>query len=701
MSCFDDELILTEVEANDLGYTDVFGVGKTLNMVPFDPTAFTKLDTPSFATEGGFDSSLVQLVFTFDLLKHMEEAEPLFFKDCYSLDDRVAKATTRLSYLKLAVTSSDYDRVVLLNTNTMKDYGSKTGITLTENFVGFIQPNGYLNVVMLSKLPATGGKASLSGDIKLSIKFKSNVNEDGIMRTFRFDGVKQPSWVRVQEVVYPMTAPVSNENFSLNGGKHLYDRGQSYGKRYITLKLAVVAKTPDLLREKFFDLADWFDTGYTAPLKFSDAPDITWFVKMDGETDVTEALNVGKFNITFLCMEKDGIGNEVVDDFEVDYEDRLINVVNEGTAETFPKVKLTIEEDTSFLDIVGSGVSENISLGQHEATGITEGEFDPTPLIATYNMVDNEGWKRMSESQFPKTAESWDYYRTDGVMIFNKGYAMMNGWHYGVPPQGNKDGWRCDGNYQTLNKSLTDFRIEISPEIAGVNPPDPANFADIILYDQNGKPFARIQFGRRSDYKLFDVYLEPIGADGTEIKNSRIWLWNSEKWDNWFDFTGKIIVERRQNKWRLTVGNSIRKFYFPGKAEDSTFDFGEAMLKNVISSPWQDLPRETWNAKLTQVGFILKNYQDRYRVPFFTVRKIKIWEYLTPPQEDTRKVLSFKAGDEVVVDFNKAQVWLNGKLEPSLVHPSTDWFSLKKGNNVLGFNNVKAKVKVVRNERFK
>ncbi|MFH5917419.1 phage distal tail protein, partial [Clostridium perfringens] len=62
------------------------------------------------------------------------------------------------------------------------------------------------------------------------------------------------------------------------------------------------------------------------------------------------------------------------------------------------------------------------------------------------------------------------------------------------------------------------------------------------------------------------------------------------------------------------------------------------------------------------------------------------------PANSPQITRSFKKDDELIVDFTKGQVWLNGTIAPSYVQPSTDWFSLKPGKNTLGISGVKGKV---------
>lgn len=692
MTCFNADVNFTEFEANSIPYYKAWGFGKAIGYSSFSEEDYTELSgAPTFTVPENFYGSSANITFTFDAVGFIETQNPAMFKDCYTFDDKVDKLTNRLTYLKATVTSANAKETVLINQRMDGHYFAVGNLLKDKNFDGFVQPNGYINVAILSE--ATDTPATVSGTVKLDLRFLHDPVEDADRRTFRYNGVKQPSWVRVQKVTYPMVAPVDNQFFSVNQGKRKYDMGQQYGERYIALSLVVVAGTQDDVRQRIFELADLFDTRKETEMKFSDEPEVTWFVKLDGEASITEELNSAKLSVSFLCMRAYGQGKENVQTFEVTETDNIVNMLNGSTAETFPRIKLTMHEDADFFDIVGAGDSANISLGRKVPEQVVVTPFDPQPQVGKWAFTASENWNRFSDDMFPQGMEKWQFTRTNGQLVANVGTASMKNWNYGT------DGdWRGDGIYQNLPRALTDFRIELSPAILGGLHNDVSNFSDIVLYDQNAKPFARLQFGARHYANLIDCYLIANNGSSDEgLQNGGFSILSNK--GNWNNFQGKVILERRANKWRITMGQYIDRRYSP--APESIFDFGEAMLKDIKSTPWFELPRSTWDKKLSRVGLIMKNFRVRKRVPHFTLRRLVIWEYKTPPVAQETKVISFKQNDEVVVDFDRAQVWLNGKIEPSLVHPSTDWFSFDKGWNTIGFNNLNATAEIVYYDQFK
>ena len=79
-----------------------------------------------------------------------------------------------------------------------------------------------------------------------------------------------------------------------------------------------------------------------------------------------------------------------------------------------------------------------------------------------------------------------------------------------------------------------------------------------------------------------------------------------------------------------------------------------------------------------------------------------MWEDLTDDSsQPSEEAIVFNEGDQVVIDSEKGQTYLNGVLTPKLLDPMTDWFPVEKGENIIGVNNFQGDLTVVYNERFK
>lgn len=696
MPCQSNQPKYTEFTVSGVVPTSYWGLGNGLEYTPMNAEDFTQI-TPSggnatWTVIEGREGSAPQISPLFDAVGAIEATNPEFFGDCYVFSDKVDKLNNRLTSLKLTQTSSQspVNGRFVNAVPELPDFSATlaTGefLQVRENVRGFVQPNGFINTAIVGAVD--DGLGTLTTSVSLELKFMHDPIEDANPRFFRYAGKKQPSYVKVTGVSYPMLPSITNNTDTANSGKSLYQYGESYGKRFIGVDFVIIADNENDLRSKVYEFADFLHTGNEEEIKFIDDPERFWRVRVDGNTDIASKLQVGRGTINFLCMETTAVGefNEVTNDVGGD-NPITVTYENTGTAESFPIMTLKFERDADFIDIVGAEGSGNITLGSNKiVTGGTP--FNPNPNVAYWWFNNNEVWTQMTD--FPQGMEKQPFYKTTGIAIPNMGQASMKGWHYGIKTTDSE--WRGSGISNMLSRSLTDFRVEANVAAMGKIHADISNFINIILLDQNGKHFARGQFGARWHRNILDGYMASTATESAQFPTTIADV-------KWRDFQGKVIIERIANKWRMTIGSFKTRFYYP--YPESNFGYGTSMLKDVMSTPWMDLPRDTWDKKLGGVGVVFQNYNQRVRLPHLSVRRLTVWEHLQPPETGNIQIIKFKAGDELVIDFPNGQVWLNGNLTPSLVDPSTDWFALQKGFNVLGFNNFEGKVTTTWNNRYK
>lgn len=690
MNCIED-LILDETSVTGVIPELNYGSGKSLGYIIYSEEDFEKLAGTSYTVPEGFEGSAAQITSMFNIVEAVESAVPTFFNDCYVFSDRILKLEERLKKLSFTSKESTYPLKVVVQNDGVVDFEAGLGnaslkVEIKDNFKGFIQPNGYINYSVIGTV--SQGLATLNAVNRMDFTVLHNTNEDSAKRVFRYANKKQPSNIRVNRVNYSLLPDIQNNLVSGNKGRSYFHFGTSMGMRSISMDVTLIAESAESLRNELEEFADWIDTRNEEDLKFSDAPDRVWKVRYSGVSDVSENLKVGRFNLNFQCIEPYSYGELVNFSHDITESERFIDFNYEGKADSFPMMKLNFTEDSDFIDIVPNDGHGNISLGSR-LQPVEAPPFNPTPLVGRWAFTEEEKWKPLSA--FPQDMEGRKFYKTTGIFKAWQGTGYMFRWNYGIFTEDNA--WRGDGAYQNFNHNLNDFRAELSVAALGKIPGNISNFGDLVFLDQNGQIFARAQFGMRQFNYNFEAYLTSTGFS----KNSgTTTLKGTSAWNN---FQGKIIVERVNNRWRISAGQYIDRRYAP--APESSFDMGESMLRDIQTSAWMELPRETWGKTISGVGIILKNFNDRMRLEHFTVRRLKVWEYLPEPQETVNTIIKFKAGDECLVDFQKGQIWLNGSLQPSLLDPSSDWFSLTKGRNIIGFNNFVGKATLIYNNMYK
>lgn len=664
------------------------------------------LERPIATTEEYMFSSMVQITHAYDIYGYVESNFPEFFGDCYTFDDRIRKINERIKGFSLTATPIDADefpvgsREVLASaeaTNPDRDYHIKTELGQTiemeiNNSKGhFIHPNGYIYVGFARKTPSDR-ESSMALDSSLSFSFKMDRQYDSLPRVFRYNYQKQPWFLFVRNINRSVLAPKVNSLTPINGGTRRYNFGASEDARYISMDCFIKAPAEEDMPKLMEELADFLDVGETV-IQFSDNKERYYKVILDGSTDLSQTLHVGTVTLTFVLLENTAIGKEVVERFDIDSMEGsvpFIEMENEGTGETYPTYQLTFEEPSGFVDLVGTGTSANISIGRRPEDMLDETSFNlrPRVLYSKFEPANSAGWTRLTSGDLPNIEGSTP--KIQGDTIWTNNMAYQNNWNYGADTGNN---WHGHGIKANLSKNVLNFNLEAAIVATGRPVKNGLNAMFIIFYDDTGKPITYAKLGSRPQEGNIDSYL----AYASDWKKRRA-LYNGVKWG---DFWGKLSVYRKNNRWRITAGQYVDRRYSP--APEASFNFGQGMLKSVLDSGWIDFPADIMNKKISSVGIFFGQYAQRPKLGHLSIRRLQVWENLEGSTEAPPAGIPiiFNAGDQVVIDSSKAQVSLNGELNPSLVDPMTDWFSLAKGENYIGVNNFKGKLNVIYNERFK
>lgn len=664
------------------------------------------LERPISTTEEYMFGSMVQITHAYDVYGYVESNFPEFFGDCYTFDDRIRKINERIKEFNLVATPIETDefpigsREVLASAearNPDRDYLIKTELdqtiemTINNSKGHFIHSNGYIYVGFARKTPSDR-ESSMALDSSLSFSFLMDRQYDSLPRVFRYNYQKQPWFLFVRNINRSVLAPKVNSLTPINGGTRRYNFGATEDARYISMDCFIKAPAEEDMPKLMEELADFLDVGETV-IQFSDNKDRYYKVMLDGSTDLSQTLHVGTLTLTFVLLENTAIGKEVVESFDIDSmagSVPFIEMENEGTGETYPTYQLTFEEPSGFVDLVGTGTSANISIGRRPEDMLDETSFNlrPRVLYSKFEPANSAGWTRLTSGDLPNIEGSTP--KIQGDTIWTNNMAYQNNWNYGADTGNN---WHGHGIKANLSKNVLNFNLEAAIVATGRPVKNGLNAMFIIFYDDTGKPITYAKLGSRPQEGNIDSYL----AYASDWKKRRA-LYNGVKWG---DFWGKLSVYRKNNRWRITAGQYVDRRYSP--APEASFNFGQGMLKSVLDSGWIDFPADIMNKKISSVGIFFGQYAQRPKLGHLSIRRLQVWENLEGSTEAPPAGIPiiFNAGDQVVIDSSKAQVSLNGELNPSLVDPMTDWFSLAKGENYIGVNNFKGKLNVIYNERFK
>lgn len=664
------------------------------------------LERPISTTEEYMFGSMVQVTHAYDVYGYVESNYPEFFGDCYTFDDRIRKINERIKEFNLVATPIDTDEVPLGSREVLasaearnpdRDYLIKTELdqtvemTINNSKGHFIHSNGYIYVGFARKTPSDR-ESSMALDSSLSFSFLMDRQYDSLPRVFRYNYQKQPWFLFVRNINRSVLAPKVNSLTPINGGTRRYNFGASEDARYISMDCFIKAPAEEDMPKLMEELADFLDVGETV-IQFSDNKDRYYKVMLDGSTDLSQTLHVGTLTLTFVMLENTAVGKQVVETVEIDSTEGsvpFIELNNMGTADAYPTYQLTFDEPAGYVDLVGTDTSANVSIGRRpkDTNDETKVDLRPRKFYSKFTTTDGAGWMNMNDTQLPNFEGVSA--KLQGSVQRANGIGNQDKWNYGDT---NHKGHHGAGIIANLQKNVDDFYLEASVVATGKPVKNSLNAIFVVFYDENNSPIAYMKVGSRPQEGNLDCYVA-YASDWTKRRT----LYNGTKWK---DFWGKVSVQRRDNRWRLVVGQYSNRKTNP--APESVFNYGQGMLKDTMDTGWFDLPSESWGKKFARVGVFFSQYHNRPKLGHLSLRRLIVWEnlenYRENPIEGTP--IMFHEGDTVVIDSNKAQTYLNGELTPALVDPMTDWFPITKGDNYIGVNNFKGKIDIVYNERFK
>lgn len=681
-----------------------WGIGDALGWIPYNVDSMTDL-TPASGTTYVQSQQIpengIQITLGFDVMGAIAREFPEFFQDCYIEADKIAKVRERTREYLFSVTANHNVEVYLESEDTQlarKSTGSQGTFTWTisseKPLDDYTFDNGwvYLSVVV----PAATSLADLNLLATVTPKFLFDPVYDTKPRTFRYNGLKQPYYLFVRDINRSVLPAVNNLLTAYDRGKRNFNYGKTYGDRVISMNCFIKANKEEDIPYLIEDLANYLDIGETT-IRFADAKDRSWKVVFEGASEINQSLNVGDFTLNFRCIEVTSYGDEVTGQVTMDTDEgTFFQIFNDGTAETHPVMKITFEEDSPLVNIVGMGESENITLGYDSSEGTGTGtNFDPMPWQFSELYDNMNALKQMDNNTTPGFLLYQDFIRNT-TLESTYGTLMLKNNKFPKVDR-NKVGykWYGGGVTRVNPKALNDFALEVAFSTQG----NPQYWTDhhmyIILYDDQMIPFANVAFGYVAKQKKIRFHIATMGSSTQdEVRISPGWGGKE-----WYNFTGKIIIERKDNRWRLQAGQFKSRKRSPMIGSD--LQYGSSMMKNVRSTGFRSLPQETWNRKFAAYGILYANIDNRPQINRWAVHHTKCWEILQKPANSPQITRSFKKDDELIVDFTKGQVWLNGTIAPSYVQPSTDWFSLKPGKNTLGISGVKGKVEYEYTNRYK
>lgn len=475
------------------------------------------------------------------------------------------------------------------------------------------------------------------------------------------DGKRIPDFVKVNSIEYSILPEITNNLLKIRGRNGYYNYGQDYGNRVFTVHITIIADKINGVMSATRQLASWLNHKEPVNLIFDDEPDKYYIVLPDGDTNITETVNIGQGTIEFTCLDPFAYGETKFFQITPTSDEPFYFEVG-GTAETFPEIELTLKEDIGSIGLISD--ADAVLIG--EPIDVEDTPKNASPTIWRDDMQNVALWSN---------GYTVDGGTVTGDMESTNGYGVrQKSGDYGT----NANGWHGSAKVRSLPEPIQDFEVDawVSNNQSSVKQ---VGRVEVYLLDENGVPMGKMALVDNTTSGAYPKFEARAGDlnDGYYFAND----YGKTK-GQWKDFYGQIKIQRKGNKWWAYIGQ---------------YDTDKKIFFNERSFTWTDKYNK-YNKKLASVQIHFGAYKSDAVINVLQVSRVDVKEFIS--LADDEKPIVAEAGDVLRIDCSKSIVYKNDEVFYEGINPSTTFFSLKAGTNGLAVTIPNTDVKVTFTERW-
>lgn len=474
------------------------------------------------------------------------------------------------------------------------------------------------------------------------------------------NGTDIPSFVKVNNVEFSVLPTIENKLMKVRGKAGYYNLGQEMGRREFKVSLTIIAEQINGVMSATRELAEFLYSPEPVELRFGDEPDKYYMVLLDGDSNISEIVNVGQGEITFVCTEPYAYGTEHTVNY-TPVDETPIDIDVQGNAEAHPLIELTMTADSEYISVISD--DKHVTVGEIGQVSETPTDVRPTRL-----------WDETSNTSLWTSASNVDGGSIQGTFGTN-GYSFhqYNG-DFGT----DNTGWHGASMVRSLPAPIQDFEVQ-----AGIGMTESqikeVGRIEIYLLDENNEQFGKMALKETWDKGTSRWWEARAGklAGGhyfaSENRRGSVWGGNMK---------GLLKISRTGNKWWAWIGK-----YEPSLGE----------YRSRLTAEWFDTKGIATN-KLAKIQIHIAGFKSFQPVNTMYVDDIKVFERLTLGTDEVPIIA--RKDDVITIDSERSIVLKNGEPFYEGLNPSSNFFSFKKGYQGLIVSPPVADVKVTYKERW-
>jgi predicted phage tail component-like protein len=460
------------------------------------------------------------------------------------------------------------------------------------------------------------------------------------MSGMTFRGIKKDYITVLRGRKRPPWAPIQRNILTVPGFPGGYLQNTETGPRPLEVPVLIQADSFSDLQKLKEDLAMWLVTDTPQELIFDDEPDRVYFAVVDGSLDLDELVRWGQGVIRFICPDPYKYGAEHT--YNIPSGTNIFDIENTGTAEVEPKLKITVNQDITFLSVVRDDNFIMIGKPQDE---VSETKKQPLEVVIEDDMATTSGWT--SANTYVENGDVTGSFSSSGSYFYASNFGTGSLWH-------------GPALKKSLPAALQDFQVEFIVEFKSNGDPKKMGRAELILLDANNQTVAKLA--------MKDVY-QGYAENHAEMRvgnistGTRLIDGGPAKKDDWDDFYGMLRLSREGNIWRAYVAVIDSKGKHVKTRSETFTDH-----KNQYMAP------------ITQVMVHIAQ-RGTIAPADMKIHKVKVFKRNNLGANEIPVIA--RVGDVIEFDHESAMVYKNGEDFRTALDLSSDFFTLKPGTNRL------------------
>jgi len=370
-----------------------------------------------------------------------------------------------------------------------------------------------------------------------------------------FAGQSLNNYCRVLSIQREVLPPRENFTKSIPNRNGSQFTGFHYGERTFTVEVCFTGETKEELIEKARQLAKVLDVKNPSKLILSDEQDKYYYAVVDGNTSIDRQFNTAKTTITFICYNP--VAYSSLWQTYLPDDKGIVEVTNEGTAETFPSVEVAFNNNACFLQLTNYE-GKTILIGQPRKE-VLETIEDNLVLI-------NDDCS--SSTTFTSLASSLleDSKVADGLLGVGENGTGIVCTNYGTETE---DKWTGGALRRNLDTTVKNFVVEADVIFASGNevyivPPNASNTEGDTTLLGTYEVTAKTGLNVRTSYSTSSSRkgAMPYGTQVVvkEIKNG--WArHNYKNWNGWSDMRYLKKISSKTKTVEANISTQENEFY--------------------------------------------------------------------------------------------------------------------------------------------